>query len=144
VNDGRKIAELARDEAVALHAFFVAWFLDQDDAPDFETCERAFAPDFRMVTPDGTAHDLAETLARLRAARGTAKPGFRIDVLDPRPVWIGDGAVLLEYVEQQYRDGRSTRRRSTGMFTLDPSAPRGVKWRHLQETWIGAAQATKS
>lgn len=142
MSGGTEIAELARNEVVALHAFFVAWFLGQDDAPDFATCEHAFAPDFRMVTPDGTVHDLVETLARIRGAHGTAKPGFRIDILDPRPVWAGDGAVLLEYVEQQYRDGRSTRRRSTGLFIIDPSAPRGVKWRHLQETWIEAAQAT--
>ena len=49
----------------------------------------------------------------------------------------GDAA-LLEYTEQQYRDGRMTRRRSTALFVANPAAPCGVEWRHLQETWMEA------
>ena len=130
---------LAREEVIALHRFFMAWFVDGGDtAIDFTLCERAFAPDFRMVGPDGEVYERKGVLERLRAARGATKPPFRIDILEPRPVWSAEEAVLLEYVERQYREGGSTRRRSTGLFTRSQSAPRGVHWRHLQETWIAA------
>ena len=75
-------------------------------------------------------------MTRLLAARGSTSPDFTIETLDARAVWQAGDAALLEYVEQQYRDGRTTRRQSTALFTLAPSAPRGVVWRHLQETWI--------
>ncbi len=136
------LEELARQEVIALHEFFVAWFRDEGGgAPDFQLCEGAFAPDFRMISPDGEAHGRDDVLSRLRKARGAMQPDFSIVILEPRPVWMAENAVLLEYIEQQYRDGRMTRRRSTGLFGRNPSAPRGVEWRHLQETWMDADKA---
>jgi hypothetical protein len=124
-------------EARELHAFFVAWFrADTAGSVDFARCEAALAPDFRMIAPDGSASGRAAVIARLRALRATAPGDFAIAILEPRAVWAADDAVLLEFVEQQYRGGRETRRRSTGLFTSAPDAPNGVVWRHLQETWI--------
>ena len=78
-------------------------------------------------------------LAWIKGARGSRpSPISRSSVLDPRTIWAGEGAVLLEYTEQQYRDGRTTRRRSTALFLANPAAPCGVEWRHLQETWMEA------
>ena len=131
----RGLAERAIDEARQLHAFFVAWFR-AGDGPDFARCEAVLAPDFRMVTPDGRVHDRVEVISRLWAARGTAPGDFAIDILRPRIAWQADDAVLLEFVEQQYREARTTRRRSTGLFTNQPGAPNGIVWRHLQETWV--------
>ena len=131
----RDLALRAIDEVHGLHAFFVAWFR-ADDVADFARCEAALAPDFRMVTPDGRVHERAVVIDRLRAAHGTAAAGFTIDILQPNIVWRAGDAVLLEFIEQQYRDGGTTSRRSTGLFTDQPGAPNGVVWRHLQETWI--------
>jgi hypothetical protein len=136
------LADLAEKEVVALHAFFVGWFRGVLQDADFTACERALAADFTMVTPDGEAHDRDAVLERLYQARGTRSSTFEIEILAPRRVWSGDSAVLLEYVEQQYLGGRSTRRRSTGLFSSEPSAPRGVLWRHLQETWMDAEPGT--
>ena len=73
--------ESAREEVLRLHAFFVAWF--RGEAADFAGCERAFAPDFRMVTPDGAVHERESVMTRLRAARGSASADFTIfDVAD--------------------------------------------------------------
>ncbi|MDP9138423.1 MAG: DUF4440 domain-containing protein [Pseudomonadota bacterium] len=130
------LAELARREAVALHAFFVQWFRDAAGTVDFSFCERSLAPDFTMVTPDGRVHDRAAVLERIRQAHGTAPADFAIIIRDPRPLWQGRDAVLLGYVEQQVRDGRQTRRRSSGLFTRRPASLHGVVWRHLQETWM--------
>ncbi len=133
---GDRVARAIR-ETRDLHAFFVAWFrVAGGPAADFARCEAALAPDFRMVTPDGRVHDRAAVVDRLRAAKGSADPDFSIDILQPTAVWQTGDAVLLEFVEQQYRGGATTSRRSTGLFTDQPAAPNGVVWRHLQETWM--------
>jgi hypothetical protein len=130
------IAELAWRDVVALHAFFERWFRADGDAEAFDACERALASDFRMIGPDGNAHGRTSVIDRVKGARGTAPADFRIDVEDAAAIWVGQGAVLLEYTERQYRDGRSTRRRSSALFLAEAGAPNGVVWRHLQETWI--------
>jgi hypothetical protein len=134
------LEQLAIDEVVALHAFFVAWLRAEPSAAEFRRCEGALAPDFRMITPDGRPHGRDAVLGRIRAARGTAGHGFDIRVVDPRTVWSDGNAILLEYVEEQYRDGRTTRRRSTGLLTRNLMAPNGIEWRHVQETWMDAAE----
>jgi hypothetical protein len=136
-----RLEQLATAEVVGLHDFFVAWFrAEPGSAPDFQRCERALAADFRMISPDGQVHARDQVLARIRDARGALPSDFRIRILDPRAVWADGNAVLLEYVEEQYRDGRTTRRRSTALCTPNRLAPEGVEWRHLQETWMDAAQ----
>lgn len=131
------LAQRAIDEVRELHAFFVAWFRVGDGPPpDFARCDAALAPDFRMVTPDGRVHERAAVIDRLRAARGTAAADFAIDILQPAVAWMRADAVLLEFIERQYRAGRTTSRRSTGLFTDRPGAPNGIVWRHLQETWV--------
>lgn len=137
------LIDLARREVVALHEFFVVWFR-AGATVDFHLCEGALAEDFRMVTPDGAVHDRAGVLARLRQARGSQPNRFSIAVSDISVLWQQSDAALLEYVEQQYRDGGTTRRRSTALFTREPAAPRGVLWRHLQETWMQVAEAVQS
>ena len=139
MSDAASLEQLAIDEVVALHAFFVAWLRAEPSAADFRRCEAALARDFRMITPDGRAHGRDAVLGRIREARGTAGPAFDIGVVDPRTVWSDRDAVLLEYVEEQYRDGRTNRRRSTGLLTRNLMAPNGIEWRHVQETWIDAA-----
>ena len=131
------LAGKAIDETRQLHAFFTAWFRGvASPSADFATCEAVLAPDFRMVTPDGQIHDRAAVIERLRAARSSAAADFAIEILQPRVTWQSGDAVLLEFIERQYREGRTANRRSTGLFTEESAAPRGVVWRHLQETWV--------
>ena len=131
---GSDLADLAAREVVALHEFFVAWFRP-GPAPDFRVCEDAFHPDFQVVTPDGRLLARTEIIQGIRAARGALAPSLTIDVLDIRPLWQEADAALLTYIEQQYREGRTTRRRSSALLLRAASAPRGILWRHLQETW---------
>ena len=133
------LAERARREVLALHEFFVNWFGPGEAAIDFSHCEAALAPDFRMVTPDGTVNDRAAVLQRLRRARHSQPVDFAIIVSGIAPLWQQGDAILLGYVEEQYRSGSITQRRSTALFTADSAAPRGVVWRHLQETWMPVA-----
>ena len=131
------LAQRAVREVIELHDFFSVW-LRRDTAAtgDFARCENAIAADFRMVTPEGEMHLRAEVIERIRSMRASVGSDFRIQILQPSVVWQRDDAVLLEYIEQQYRDGRETNRRSTVLFIDEPTAPCGVLWRHLHETWI--------
>lgn len=126
------LSAAAAAEIVALHAAFVELFTHR--SRDFSRCAAAFAPDFAMVTPEGRVIDRAAILAGLEAAR--AAPDFRIDISEIRVIQEGDTSSLLQYVEEQYRDGRTTRCRSTVLFEADAKAPLGVVWRYLHETWL--------
>ena len=128
------LAELAAREVVALHEFFVAWFRP-GPAPDFQACEGAFHRDLRMVTPEGRLLGRSEIIQGIQASRGRLAASLTIDILDSRTLWQEGDAVLLAYIEQQYREGRTTRRRSSALLLRAASAPRGILWRHLQETW---------
>jgi len=134
---GPSIEALARAEVEDLHRFFVQWFTAGDDQEiDFAACERAFAADFVLVNPDGSRHDRKAVIERLAHARGrTARP-FEITILELRTVWLRNDAILVEYIEQQLRDGRTTHRRSAALLSPDQAAPRGMVWRFLQETWM--------
>jgi hypothetical protein len=140
MSEAGTLADLAHREVVAMHEFFVAWYRGEDGPrADFDVCAAAFAPDFRMVTPAGVIHDRLAVLEGLRRNRGSRAGDFRIEISGVEALWQRADAVLLGYVERQYRDGRTTQRRSTAMLTPEASAPRGVVWRHLQETWMQVA-----
>lgn len=129
------LVDLAAREIVALHEFFVAWFRP-GAAADFRACEAAFHPEFQMVTSAGRALGRTQIIQGIQAARGRFEPDFVIEIRDIRTLWQEGDAALLAYVEQQYRSGRATRRRSSALLLRAPQAPRGILWRHLQETWL--------
>ena len=126
------LAAAAAREAVELHAHFVEVFTGR--SRDFSRCERAFSPRLEMVTPEGRLVTRAQILEGLK--RATARADFRITIHDIAPIAEDAGSVLLRYIEEQYRDGETTRRMSIALFETASDAPLGVTWRYLQETWI--------
>ena len=128
------LAQAAAREVVELHAFFVEAFTGRDR--DFSRAERALAPDMLMVTPEGRCVTRSQIMAGLANAK--ARADFRITIRDIRPVSETEQGILLQYVEEQYRDGETSRRRSVALFEAASHAPCGVAWRFLQETWISA------
>jgi hypothetical protein len=129
------LAASAMREVRSLHAAFQDLFTGR--SRDLDRCANAFARDFSMIAPDGSRLERKAVLAALGAA--AASPDFRISIKDLRPIWEAEDSVLLQYVEEQYRDGRMTRRLSTALFTAEAGAPCGVVWRYLQETWMQVA-----
>ncbi|MBB3929515.1 hypothetical protein GGR25_000534 [Kaistia hirudinis] len=127
-------------EIEASHDFFVRWFLGTADEAEFALWLRTTHPAFRLTTPGGAMLGNAAIVAWIGAARGSMTTRFEIAVEDIEPIHVGEDAVLLIYVERQYRDGRITRRQSMAFFLKEDSAPRGVVWRHLQETWLQAPE----
>lgn len=126
------LADAAAREVVELHTFFVDAFTGRKR--DFRRAELAFSPNFVMVTPEGRRVNRAQILEALAKAR--ARPDFRIAIHDIWPISETAGSVLLHYVEEQYRDGETSKRISVALFEAAPDAPCGVTWRYLQETWI--------
>lgn len=130
------IAAAAAREIEELHAEFVELFCGR--SRDLKRCERAFSKHFEMVTPDGKNHDCKSVLIAI--GKATAPPDFRIEISDIRPLKEDKKSVLIHYVERQYRDGKTSRRRSTALFEAEVNAPCGVVWRHLHETWMQEAE----
>jgi hypothetical protein len=130
------LADAAAREVAALHTEFVELFTGR--LRDFSRVQAVLGADFRMVTPQGMCIEREAVISGLRSAR--ARPDFRIEIRDIRPIREQGDWVLLQYVEQQYRDGKTTRRRSTALFEALAEAPCGVVWRYLHETWMQDAE----
>jgi hypothetical protein len=134
---GETLADLAIRESVELHDFFSRWLRAKDDAQlDIARLEGVLDPAFRLVAPDGGVRERQAVIDWIAGVRGSRGADFWIDVADFIAVWQSPEAVLLEYVETQYIDGKTTMRLSTALFCREPKAPCGVVWRHLQETWL--------
>ena len=126
----------AAREIKELHAVFVELYCSR--SRDLSRCSAAFSAHFEMVTPDGKNHDRAGVLLALERAKAPAD--FSIEISHIRTLWEDQNSVLIQYVEQQYRDGKTSRRLSTALFEAEAKAPCGVLWRHLQETWMQDAE----
>ncbi|RWD97323.1 DUF4440 domain-containing protein [Mesorhizobium sp.] len=131
----------ASAEVVDLHRFFVDWF-DRRGAgtADFARFERVMAEGFSMITAGGQWLDRDAVLNHVRASRATFDGDFAISIEDIRPGWETGDLIVLTYVEAQQRAGKQSRRRSSAVFTTNSSAPNGVEWRHLHETWLQMPQ----
>ena len=135
------LADLAIREVVELHHFFSQWLRASGEGQlDIARLAGVLDPGFRLVAPDGGVRDRQPLIDWIGSVRGTRGTDFRIDVADFVVVWQSAEAVLLEYLETQYIDGKTTKRLSTALFSREPKAPCGVVWRHLQETWQQEAE----
>jgi hypothetical protein len=133
------VTTLAEDEVTERHRFFVAWFTGRGPDAALEESARAFALDMWRIAPDGRVQSTEEVVAMLASARGTHAADFaiRIEIRESRA--LGDQLALVVYDELQSEGGHRTARRASALFGVDPGAPEGVVWRHLQETWIDPA-----
>lgn len=132
-----RLADLAIRECVELHEFFLAWLRPHNGAKlDPARFERAFDPEFRLVGPDGGVRDRAAIVGWLHDLSGGRGDDFRMEVSDFRAAWQQGDAILLEYIETQYLQGKTTQRQSTALLRRAPDAPAGMAWVHLQETWL--------
>ena len=140
---GIGIIDMARDEVVGVHRFFVAWFRSElpDDDRSFARFADATHRDFSMVTSaTGDILGRNEVLGFVRRAHGSRSSGFEIDIRAFAARAAGPDAALVTYEEWQFDgDELLSARTSTAYFVADPSAPEGVAWRHLHETLHPAA-----
>jgi hypothetical protein len=99
----------------------------------------AHAPDFTMVAPDGALLGTDELMPGFEGAYGTA-PGLRISISEVALVHADSGAAVVTYEEWQDGPAGRTGRRSTVLLERHAAAPRGLRSRHLHETWIDHAR----
>ena len=132
------IIDMARDEIVGVHRFFVAWFRGElpDDDRSFARFAEATHRDFSMVTSaTGEILGRDEVLGFVRQAHGSRSSEFAIEIRSFAAHAAGPDTALVTYEEWQFDgDALPSARTSTAYFVADPSAPQGVAWRHLHET----------
>jgi hypothetical protein len=139
MSDTPSLFELASAEIIAFHRFFVAWYdAATADSVDFGRCEQVFAPEFHMIPPTGRIYDRTETIEFIRANRASFNGDFAIDIENIHTFWQDDEMILLTYVEKQDRRGEKTARQASAYFIRHSSAPNGVQWRYLHESWMQA------
>ena len=134
----KDLLTLATNEITARHVFFVDWFTGRAEDTAMAECEASFAPDFRIIWPDGSAHDCAALVEMRRGAKGGHDANFAIRVEIDHHIDITKDDILVTFDEHQHLDGRDNHRRATALFTRDTTAPEGVLWRYLHQTWITA------
>ena len=124
-------------QSCELHAFFEDQYharFPTDDAT-FARVADALGPTSRWSPPTGTAPITTPSVTPSERATATemslrskSRSGVRVrDVTEDR--------CLCTYEEWQ-SDTETTGRVSTAFFIRDEGAPAGVRWRHLQETWL--------
>ena len=134
-----RLAAATLTEIVELHRFFVTWFTGRcpKSRAGFARVADALAPGFVQIDPAGRQRRRGPLLAALNAAHGSrAGEPFAIRIVRPKIQLVRRGLALATYEERQRCAGAITRRRSSALFAPAATAPGGVAWLHLQETWI--------
>lgn len=135
-----------RREVIGLHQFFQHWFNGELQNSDsvLERLRGSLAVGFTIVSPDGREIDRASLLETVGAAHGGhSRRGA------PIRIWIEryegrslDASThLATYQEWQSSGGRMRGRLSTAVFRKRSSAPNGVEWVHVHETWLPEASS---
>jgi len=117
-----------------LHIFFEDWLggnLAQTGA-NFERLERALAPSFAIINPEGTESPRDPLITGLYNGHGS-RSGLRIKIKNPRLRVETDKIVVATYEEWQEYAGTATTRLSTVVFE---KVGEGLRWLHVHETWL--------
>ena len=131
----------ARDEVVSLHEFFVAWYDKKTAAAtDFDRFDKVMGPSMQMIPPSGMMLDRDAVVSYVRDNRATFDGDYAIEIADVELAWEAGHAIVVTYIEKQERRGVKTARRASVLFVESSSAPYGVEWRHLHETWMQTAE----
>jgi len=124
-----------QDEVLELHEAFERWFRREGGQESMDRIRKAFHEDLSYIGPGGGRVGRDELLRRLQDMRG-AMPDIHIEVSALEELHrIGDWLVAT-YHETHRRGEETTLRSTTVIFKVDPSAPRGVRWLHVHESWL--------
>lgn len=118
-------------EVTRLHDFFQSWFNGDDVL--LEEFADALAGDFVIISPDGNESTRKEIVEIVDRSRDSGH--VDISIVAPRVI-VGGDMTVGTYEEHQVREGRATRRISTAVLSVEPSAPGGWLWHLVHETWL--------
>ena len=129
-------------EIEALHEFFVEWFAGTCERSDalFESAMGPRLSDgFVLIQPSGKRFDRNGIMAAIASGYGN-NPTFRIAIRNLVVCDQGAGWVLVTYEEWQRNalnsEPSDNGRVSTALFHQTPTAPGGLLWQHVHETWL--------
>ncbi|MEU7897530.1 DUF4440 domain-containing protein [Nonomuraea sp. NPDC049152] len=123
-----------RAEIVRHHEIIESWLTGRAPQPELDVFAGAHTTDFAYTTPEGQTLRMPHLLAVIEPAHGAA-PDLAIEILDVEVVASADTVVVATY-EEHHHGPDPRRRRATVVFVRDTTAPHGLRWRHLHETWI--------
>ncbi len=136
MNESAHQVEAARREIVELHSFFQNWFRGIAKLETFERLERALAPTFELITPNGRCLDRSAILDGVREDYGTDAEAT-LEIRHVRLLAMTDTLSTFSYEEWQGRDGAPSKGRiSTVIFRAAASTPNALLWLHVHETWL--------
>jgi len=125
--------QTAAAEVAEHHRFIEAWLRGTADPGRLAEFVEMHTPDFTLCGPDGGAVGRDAIASGFGAGHGTA-PGISVEIRGARLVAAEGDLVVAAYEEHQ--EAPPSIRRSTVVFTRDPGARNGLRWKHLHETWI--------
>ncbi len=127
---------MIEDEIRTLHVEFERWFWGRSTS--LERVENALADEFLFIGTNGRVvprHDLMEGI---RAAAGSYEgpESFAIEVAEVKVVWHRGRLVSASYLEIHRDASNTTTRQSSVVFEVDSTAPDGLRWMSVHETWL--------
>ena len=132
------LQQAVQDEIITLHDLFQAWFRGESGGADaeFARFERALAPGFTIVTPDGRALDRSGILTAVRSGYGRDSSA-RIWIESAQVRHASDGVIVATYEEWQQSSAEPSHGRlSTAILQEDPATAGAFLWLHVHETWL--------
>ena len=130
--EGRSMDDLVRTEIATMHDRFERWFNDGDEAA-IAGVEGALAPGFVMVSPAGRLEERGDLMMALRSS-GARRP-IELATRVLRVEALGEGRSMAVYEETQREKEQTRTIVSTALFERTDSAPGGVRWLHVHETF---------
>lgn len=125
-----------RLEIVELHELFEDYFLGRADS--LSRVEDSLADDFLIVGPAGAVANRAETLEALRLGHAHTA-ALKINISESTLVEESGDLIVASYIESHELALSSNRRLTTVVFRRVASAPNGLQWVRVHETWLDRA-----
>lgn len=141
--DERTLEERCEAEVVELHEWIEQWSNAELPLTDeaFARFGDVIATSFLIVDPDGTTSAQTPILEALRKAHGRWEPAhypIRIDIRNFRLLHSSGEHALAMYEEWHESEIGKLKvgRLSTVLFGPSATAPNGLEWLHLHESWV--------
>lgn len=123
-------------EVERLHRVLEGWLSGAvpHSAEDFAAFCDSHTPEFTLITGDGAELTRDQVMDAVRRSHGSAAQ-LRIRTHGTRLVAADAHLLVAAFSEQHSGTPDARSRRCTAVFERDSSAPHGLRWRHLQETY---------
>lgn len=126
-----------KKEVFDLHRYFQDWFRGDiaNNSGNQQRLSNSFDPLCELVTPNGSIDSFDAINGRFMEAYKVF-PDAKVWIDGFVPMSVTEDRVLVKYKEWREIDGVTTVRMSSCLFSKEDTAPNGVKWLYIHETWL--------